>query len=312
MELFWIPLAAFVIDAIFADPSFLPHPVQLIGKLLDKLEKTARKNFPNRFGGVLSLLILLLMVFAVVTAFIGIPYVGWIFALYFAWSGLALGSLLNEGTKAVQAVASGSLDEGRKAVSMLVSRDVSESTEEELYKTLAETLSENFNDGIIAPFFWLVLSGPVGLWLYKATSTMDSMWGYKNEKWIDLGWAGAKFDDLLAYLPARFSAMFLQCTANLAGLGSGRGVWDGVARDAAKMESPNAGWPMAMAAHLYGRPMGGSAVYFGKVKEKPELGVGDEAWDKATLIQLIKHIRLAAIFGCGLLWLAVSLLRLVF
>lgn len=312
MELFWIPLAAFVIDAIFADPSFLPHPVQLVGKLLDKLEKTARKNFPNRFGGVLSLLILLLMVFVVVTAFIGIPYVGWIFALYFAWSGLALGSLLNEGTKAVQAVASGSLDEGRKAVSMLVSRDVSESTEEELYKTLAETLSENFNDGIIAPFFWLVLSGPVGLWLYKATSTMDSMWGYKNEKWIDLGWAGAKFDDLLAYLPARFSAMFLQCTANLAGLGSGRGVWDGVARDAAKMESPNAGWPMAMAAHLYGRPMGGSAVYFGKVKEKPVLGVGDDVWDKATLIQLIKHIRLAAIFGCGLLWLAVSLLRLVF
>ena len=312
MELFWIPLAAFVIDAIFADPSFLPHPVQLVGKLLDKLEKTARKNFPNRFGGVLSLLILLLMVFVVVTAFIGIPYVGWIFALYFAWSGLALGSLLNEGSKAVQAVASGSLDEGRKAVSMLVSRDVSESTEEELYKTLAETLSENFNDGIIAPFFWLVLSGPVGLWLYKATSTMDSMWGYKNEKWIELGWAGAKFDDLLAYLPARFSAMFLQCTANLAGLGSGRGVWDGVARDAAKMESPNAGWPMAMAAHLYGRPMGGSAVYFGEVKEKPVLGVGDDVWDKATLIQLIKHIRLAAIFGCGLLWLAVSLLRLVF
>ncbi|KAF1075480.1 adenosylcobinamide-phosphate synthase CbiB [Halodesulfovibrio sp. MK-HDV] len=312
MELFWIPLAAFVIDAIFADPSFFPHPVQLIGKLLDKLEKTARKNFSNRFGGVLSLLILLLMVFVVVTTCIGIPYVGWIFALYFAWSGLALGSLLSEGTKAVQAVASGSLDDGRKAVSMLVSRDVSESTEEELYKTLAETISENFNDGIIAPFFWLVLSGPVGLWLYKATSTMDSMWGYKNEKWIDLGWAGAKFDDLLAYLPARFSAMFLQCTANLAGLGSGRGVWDSVARDAAKMESPNAGWPMAMAAHLYGRPMGGSAVYFGKVKEKPVLGVGDEAWDKATLIQLIKHIRLAAIFGCGLLWLAVSLLRLVF
>jgi adenosylcobinamide-phosphate synthase len=312
MELFWIPLAAFVIDAIFADPSFLPHPVQLIGKFLDKLEKTARKNIPNRLGGVLSLMILLLMVFVVVNFCIGIPYVGWVVALYFAWSGLALGSLLKEGTKAVQAVASGSLDEGRKAVSMLVSRDVSESTEEELYKTLAETLSENFNDGIIAPFFWLVLSGPVGLWLYKATSTMDSMWGYKNEKWIDLGWAGAKFDDLLAYLPARFSAMFLQCTANLAGLGSGRGVWDSVARDAAKMESPNAGWPMAMAAHLYGRPMGGSAVYFGKVKEKPVLGVGDEAWDKATLIQLIKHIRLAAIFGCGLLWLAVSLLRLVF
>lgn len=312
MELFWIPLAAFVIDAIFADPSFFPHPVKLIGRMLDKLEKTARKNLPNRLGGVLSLLILLLLVFVIVSICIGIPYVGWIFALYFAWSGLALGSLLNEGTKAVQAVASGSLDEGRKAVSMLVSRDVSESSEEELYKTLAETLSENFNDGIIAPFFWLVLSGPVGLWLYKATSTMDSMWGYKNEKWIDLGWAGAKFDDLLAYLPARFSAMFLQCTANLAGLGSGRGVWNSVARDAAKMESPNAGWPMAMAAHLYGRPMGGSAVYFGKVKEKPVLGAGDEAWDKATLVQLIKHIRLAAIFGCGLLWLVVSLLRLVF
>lgn len=312
MKLFWIPLAAFVIDAVFGDPRSLPHPVQLIGRLLNKLEKTARRNFPNKLGGVLSLFILLLMVFIVVNICIGIPYVGWVFALYFAWSGLALGSLLSEGTKAVHAVASGSLKEGRKAVSMLVSRDVSESTEEELYKTLAETLSENFNDGIIAPFFWLVLSGPVGLWLYKATSTMDSMWGYKNEKWKELGWAGARFDDLLAYLPARFSAMFLQCTANLAGLGTGRGVWDGVVQDAAKMESPNAGWPMAMAAHLYGRPMGGSAVYFGKVKEKPVLGSGTEEWDSHSLMQLIKHIRLAAIFGCGLLWLVVSLLRLIF
>lgn len=312
MKFFWIPLAAFVIDAVFGDPRSLPHPVQLIGRLLNKLEKTARRNFPNKLGGFLSLLILLLMVFIVVNLCIGIPYVGWVFALYFAWSGLALGSLLSEGTKAVHAVASGSLKEGRKAVSMLVSRDVSESTEEELYKTLAETLSENFNDGIIAPFFWLMLSGPVGLWLYKATSTMDSMWGYKNEKWKELGWAGAKFDDLLAYLPARFSAMFLQCTANLAGLGTGRGVWDGVVQDAAKMESPNAGWPMAMAAHLYGRPMGGSAVYFGKVKEKPVLGSGAEAWDNHSLLQLIKHIRLAAIFGCGLLWLVVTLLRLIF
>ncbi|WP_027361226.1 adenosylcobinamide-phosphate synthase CbiB [Halodesulfovibrio aestuarii] len=312
MELFWIPLAAFVIDAIFADPSFFPHPVQLIGRFLDKLEKKARKNFSNRLGGVLSLLILLLLVFIIVNTCISIPYAGWVFALYFAWSGLALGSLLNEGTKAVQAVSSGSLKEGRKAVSMLVSRDVSECSEEELYKTLAETLSENFNDGIIAPFFWLVLSGPVGLWLYKATSTMDSMWGYKNEKWIDLGWAGAKFDDLLAYLPARFSAMFLQSTANLAGLGSGRGVWNSVAQDAAKMESPNAGWPMAMVAHLYGSPMGGRAVYFGKVKQKPVLGSGNTVWDKHSLVQLIKHIRLAAIFGCGLLWLVVSLLRLVF
>ncbi|SIN69392.1 adenosylcobinamide-phosphate synthase CbiB [Halodesulfovibrio marinisediminis] len=312
MELFWIPLAALVIDAIFGDPRSFPHPVQLIGSMLNRLEKTTRKNFPNRLGGVLSLLILLLLVFIAVSFFIDLPYVGWVFALYFAWSGLALGSLLNEGTKAVQAVSSGSIEEGRKAVSMLVSRDVSESSEEELYKTLAETLSENFNDGIIAPFFWLILSGPVGLWLYKATSTMDSMWGYKNEKWIDLGWAGAKFDDLLAYVPARFSAMFLQSTANLAGLGSGRGAWDSVARDAAKMESPNAGWPMAMAAHLYGRPMGGRAVYFGKIKEKPVLGAGDEAWDHHSLIQLIKHIRLAAIFGCGLMWLIVTLLRLVF
>ncbi|MCT4626847.1 adenosylcobinamide-phosphate synthase CbiB [Halodesulfovibrio sp.] len=312
MEYLWIPLAAFLIDVVFADPACLPHPVQLIGRMLNKLEKLARKNFPNRVGGVLSLVILLLLVFIIVSAFIDIPYLGWVFALYFAWSGLALGSLLNEGTKAVQAIASGSLDRGRSAVSMLVSRDVSNATQEELYKTLAETLSENFNDGIIAPFFWLVLSGPVGLWLYKATSTMDSMWGYKNEKWIDLGWAGAKFDDVLAYVPARLSAMFLQWTANLAGLGPAKGVWNSVVRDAEKMESPNAGWPMAMAAHLYGRPMGGEAVYFGKVKEKPVLGVGDDVWNKHSLMQLIKHIRLAAIFGCGLLWLLVALFRMLF
>ena len=309
MEYFWIPLLALVIDAICADPSFFPHPVQAIGGILNRLEVRARKNFPNRLGGVLSLCILLLIVYIIVGGLVDIPKIGWIFALYFSWAGLALGSLLREGTKAVHAISSGTIEEGRQAVSMLVSRDVSQAPEETLYKTLAETLSENFNDGIIAPFFWLVLSGPVGLWLFKATSTMDSMWGYKNEKWLALGWAGAKFDDLLAYVPARFSAMFLQSTAALAGLGSKGGLWDSVAVDAAKMESPNAGWPMAMAAHLYERPMGGSAVYFGAVKEKPVLGRGGLQWDEHSLLQLIKHLRLAAIFGCGLMWLVVTMVR---
>ena len=309
MEFFWIPLAAFIIDAIFADPRFFPHPVQFIGSLLDTLEIFALKNFPNRTGGVLALSILLLLVFIIVSVLIDIPKIGWIFSLYFAWAGLAFGSLLGEGTKALRAVASGDIEEGRKAVSMLVSRDVSQSSEEELYKTLAETLSENFNDGVIAPFFWLVLSGPVGLWMYKATSTMDSMWGYKNEKWLELGWAGAKFDDLLAYIPARLSAFFLQTTSSVAGLGVRSGIWDSVAHDAAKMESPNAGWPMAMAACLHNRPMGGKAVYFGKIKEKPVLGSGAAPWDEQSVFRLIKHIRLAAIFGCGLMWLLVTLIR---
>ncbi|MBG3878297.1 cobalamin biosynthesis protein, partial [Desulfovibrio oxamicus] len=211
------------------------------------------------------------------------PWLGALVAVYFAWAGLALGSLLREGRRTLHAIEHGTLDEARTAVSMLVSRDTAQLDRPDLRRALAETLAENFNDGFVAPFFWLLLGGPAALWAYKAVSTMDSMWGYRTDRWRDLGRACARLDDVLAWLPARLAVFFLWLSAPLVLAGKGarggpggtHGGWQGfgpMARDARSMESPNAGWPMSAAAWLHGAPMGGPTPYFGAVKHKPVLG----------------------------------------
>ncbi|NHZ47329.1 CobD/CbiB family cobalamin biosynthesis protein, partial [Nitratidesulfovibrio liaohensis] len=273
------------------------------------------------------------------------PWLGALVAVYFAWAGLALGSLLREGRRTLHAIEHGTLDEARTAVSMLVSRDTAQLDRPDLRRALAETLAENFNDGFVAPFFWLLLGGPAGLWGYKAVSTMDSMWGYRTEEWCDLGRACARLDDVLAWVPARLSALFLWLSAPLAKV---RGGWQGfgrMARDARSMESPNAGWPMSAAAWLHGAPMGGPTPYFGVVKHKPVLGprpsgnvlgstVADAcgtastsapasasasafacgptpAWNAERLEGLLRHLRVAGLVAAGCLWAGALLLRLL-
>ncbi len=313
-----LPVLALGLDLAFGDPRTLPHPVQAVGWMLDRLERLARRAGASRLTGALCLGALLSITGLAVWTLIGIPYVGIVFSLYLAWTGLALGSLLRECRLAAAAVAGEDIEAARAAVSMLVSRDLSQADQGELYRALGETLSENFNDGFVAPFFWLVLGGPLGLWLYKAVSTTDSMWCYKTERWRSLGWAGARLDDVLAYVPARLSACMLAVSAPLAGVGSGmplRGLWHNVARDAGQMESPNAGWPMAMAAWLHRRTMGGATWYFGQLKEKPVLGprpcdagiAGARTWDAAGIEALLRHVRIAAVLGGVLLWLVVLL-----
>lgn len=320
-----LPLMALGMDMAFGDPRCIPHPVQGIGRVLDVLEQVVRKVHVSRFSGSLCLVLLLVLVWATAHWLVGIPVLGVLISLYLAWSGLALGSLLRECGKASQAIALPDIECGRAAVAMLVSRDVSQADRDALYRALAETLSENFNDGFVAPYFWLILGGPVGLWLYKAVSTMDSMWGYKTEKWRLLGWAGAKLDDMLAYIPARLAAFFLAVTGPVAGVAGRRSfidLWQRVDADARTMESPNAGWPMAMAAWQHDRHMGGIAWYFGQKKAKPVLGpraVHDaeglhgldaqpRVWDAEGIEALLRHVRIAAIAGGILLWLAGLLL----
>ena len=347
----WLPPVALALDLVLADPRRLPHPVQAVGWLLDRMEAAvrARVHPPTRLAGVFCLCLMLIAVAVCVQGILGLPVAGVLAACYLAWAGLAAGSLLSECGRALEAVAHEDIAVGRHAVSMLVSRDVSQAGRDDLHRALAETLAENFNDGVIAPFFWLVLGGPLWLWLYKAVSTMDSMWGYRTEEWRALGWAGARLDDCLAFVPARLAALFLLLAAPLAGVratdAGGRaggspgvggcsgllsrlkgvcGLIGLIAADARTMESPNAGWPMAAAAWLHGRRMGGPTTYFGQTKDKPVLGprgeCGDEArptaqpeaqapgWDAVSVRALLRHVRAAALLGCAVMWGAVALL----
>jgi adenosylcobinamide-phosphate synthase len=298
LTLFSLPFLAFLLDLLLGDPQRLPHPVRLIGRWLDWLEpQTRRTGLPLRAAGVLCVLATAGGVYAVVDFLCGIKYFGMFLLLYFAYAGLALGELLSSARQALKLIENGAqLDEAREAVGMLVSRSTASMDQAELRKTLAETVSENFCDAYVAPMFYLVLGGPALLWAYKAVSTMDSMWGYKTERFRELGWAAARTDDALAFIPARMSALLLLGVGAVMGL-NWRPALARVRADAATMDSPNAGWPMAMCAWLLQGGMGGPATYFGEVKQKPVLGPEEALWTVEKISKLSRLVLFAGFAG---------------
>ncbi len=280
------------LDLLFGDPQGWPHPVRLIGRGLDLCEKWVRGvGIPLRLGGQIALVVMVVLCAGSVWLLTSLPLVGELAGLYLGSAGLALGCLLRECGIVLELVESGQLGQARRHLGGLVSRDTAEMNASEILRSLGETLAENFNDGFVAPFFWLALCGPIGLWAYKAVSTMDSMWGYRTERFEALGNAGAKADDLLAWIPARLSAVCIW----LAGMMTLRFTSFGaLVRDAEKMESPNAGWPMSAAAYVVGVSMGGPTRYFGQMKEKPLLGPTGQEWTPGKIRQMRKVLALAA------------------
>ena len=311
----WLPPLAFLLDLLLADPEFPPHPVRAIGNLAHLLETPARRSRHPLLAGGIALFLLLAATGCVVTTLVLLPYgIGTVAALYFSWSGLALGCLIREGEKTLAVVrkaeaAPACLPEARMAVQMLVSRDCAAMPPADLYRALAESVSENYNDAFVAPYFWLCLGGPVALWLYKTASTMDSLWGYTNERFLYFGRAAARLDDALAFVPARLSALLLYLTALCSGASrcgpcaelSCLSRWPGwkiVAHEARQSSSPHAGWPMAVAAWLFDGKAGGPTLYDGLVRQKPLMGPATGCWNTDNTALLIRHVRLAGLAGC--------------
>lgn len=312
MEYWWLIPVAFFLDMAFGDPP-LPwrHPVTIIGKILQGLEPWARRAKGSRPVGLLCLLLTVGLTGYGVYILTALPIVGLVMSIYFAYAGLATRSLLQTCEEIITVIEEGSLEEAQQALSKIVTRDTSVQDRDSLRKSLADSLSENVTDAVVAPMFWLLLGGPVGLWCYKAVSTMDSMWGYKIEKWLTLGWAGARMDDALAYIPARLAALFLWAAGTLARLPrQNNGRWPGftlISQQARGMESPNSGWPMAAAAWILGARMGGPTMYFGTMNNKPWVGPPlEEAqpWDAQRLRALLVLVRNAALLGAGCLYAA--------
>lgn len=283
-------LACFVADIFIGDPPRWPHPVKIIGRALDRLEPVLRKSGINlKFLGFAVFFAGSFITLSAVTLLISLPFIGFILSIYLGYACLALGSLIYEIRKVQKLIVAGSLQEARKAMSFLVSRDTAELNEQELYQTLAETLSENYNDAFCAPFFYLSLLSVPWAWMYKMVSTMDSMWGYKTDKWKELGYAGAKADDILAYIPARLAALSMLGGAYILGFEKNVRL-SVIAADARRMESPNAGWTMSAGAHILGVRMGGNASYFGEKKSKPVLGRGEGSYSSAKIDQLVSLV----------------------
>lgn len=268
---------ALMLDLIIGDPRWLPHPVVAIGRMINALDGCLRNPWLNeRLAGVLLLLLVVAISAGITWVLLQtltslLPLAGLIATIVISATCLAARSLHNESARVASALLSGDLPLARQYLSYIVGRDTAQLDESEIWRALIETVAENTSDGIIAPLFWLTIGGPVAAMAFKSVSTLDSMVGYRNRRYLDMGWASARMDDLLNYVPARLSALLIVCAAPLAGYSAFAAARIAL-RDRLKHPSPNSGHPEAAAAGALGVRLGGPAHYCGVPSWKEYLG----------------------------------------
>lgn len=268
---------AVALDLLLGDPRWLPHPVVLIGRLVTVLENRLRELFRNLVAAGVILLLAVVSISACATllllhvATLLHPMVGILAAALVSWTCLAARSLHTESALVARELTLGNLPEARRLLSRIVGRDTEQLDESEIWRALIETVAENTTDGIIAPLFWLTVGGPVAAIAYKAVSTLDSMVGYKNDRYLLFGRASARMDDLLNLIPARLTAVLMVVAAPLVGL-SFRGALKIVLRDRLNHPSPNSAHAEAAAAGALGVRLGGRSTYGGRESWKQTIG----------------------------------------
>ena len=277
-------ILGFILDLIVGDPHWLYHPIRLVGHLISGLEKLLRSIFPKTEQGELIAGGFLLVLTAgittavtwglLLTAGLVHPCLRFALEVIMCYWVLATKSLKTETMKVYDALKEGDLKKARFAVSMVVGRDTEVLDDIGVTKAAVETVAENASDGVIAPLLFLMIGGaPLGFF-YKAVNTMDSMVGYKNDKYLYFGRAAAKFDDVLNYIPARLSGMLMCGAAAFCGMDS-KNAWRIYWRDRYNHSSPNSAHTEATAAGAMHIQLAGNAYYFGKLYEKPTLGDPD-------------------------------------
>jgi len=272
-------VAGYVLDLIIGDPHGMWHPICFIGNMISFFEKGLRKGKSEKqdlAAGVLLVILVTGISTAIPLVLLLVCYRIWFwfgFALetYMCYTILATKSLKTESMKVAKALETEGLDAGRYAVSMIVGRDTKELTETGVVKAAVETVAENTSDGILAPMFYMVIGGPVLGYFYKAVNTMDSMVGYKNDKFLYFGRAAAKFDDVMNFIPSRISGILMILAAPLVKL-DGKNAWKIFKRDRLCHASPNSAQTEAVMAGALQVQLAGDAWYFGKKHEKPTIG----------------------------------------
>ncbi|MDN3560094.1 adenosylcobinamide-phosphate synthase CbiB [Vreelandella neptunia] len=304
---------AIVIDLVVGDPRSLPHPVVLIGRFISAFERlwnrgTEQQRRVSGFmltifvvGGVWSISWLLLILLAALH-----PGLALIAELWLLSTTLAIKGLGDAASAVIKPLTQGDLPAARTALGMIVGRDTQNLDEAEITRGTVETVAENTVDGITAPLFFALIGGAPLALAYKAVNTLDSMVGYKNQRYADFGFASAKLDDLANWVPARLTALCLWLAGLLLSLaGVVRLRWQGALwgtfRDAPRHPSPNAGWPEAMVARLLGVQLGGTNVYQGVVSHRATLG---EPFEVLRVSHITSTLRL--MHGAWLLFMLLS------
>lgn len=289
MELFsyhvfalWIGV---VLDSLIGDPHFLPHPIRLIGRWISYLDKKLLGETPSELseteqkkkGFALVLLVIIPVVVITFALVYGVYFVniiaGIVMESIFTFYCLSLKTLFAESQKVVIILQEEGIEKAREALSMIVGRDTKILNKNEIIKATVETVAENTSDGAVAPLFYLFIGGPVFGMLYKAINTMDSMIGYKNDRYEHFGYAAAKLDDIANFLPSRFCARLIILAATvMTNEFSGKEAKRIYKRDRLNHKSPNSAQSESAFAGAMGIQIGGGAYYFGKWVEKPTIG----------------------------------------
>jgi adenosylcobinamide-phosphate synthase len=313
-------ISAFFLDLAIGDPRWLPHPVRMIGRAICFLEGRLRslfgKNREKEAGILLVLLIVLPAAFAAyfISEALLFPsrgvlmVVGMVVMVYLVAATIALRELVSSARLVINSVKEGNIAAARSNLSMIVGRDTGSLNEDGVLRGVIETVAENLSDGVIAPLFYFVIGGlPLAI-AYKAINTLDSMVGYKNEKYISFGWAAARLDDIANFIPARITGLliviasfcyFLTSQPGLA-LSAARRSLSVMVRDGRKHTSPNSGIPEAAMAGCLGVRLGGPSTYGGLLVQKPFIGDNRNedyrrAAEHATAIVLVAAV--AAVLG---------------
>lgn len=282
-----VVIAGFILDIIFGDPYCIPHPVRAMGKCIEICERffvnlfnisyEREKNIvKKKIAGIL--IVIGVLVFSVGISFI-ILYTAGKVNIYLkifiecimCYQLLAMKSLKRESMKVYYALKNGDIENARKAVSMIVGRDTERLNKEGITRAAVETVAENTSDGVIAPLLFIMCFGVLGGFFYKAVNTMDSMIGYKNDKYLYMGRAAARLDDIVNFIPSRISALFMILSAFILRMNCKNAFYI-FKRDRFKHKSPNSAQTEAVCAGALNIELGGSSYYFGKLCEKPAIG----------------------------------------
>ncbi len=287
---------AFLLDLIAGDPQWSFHPIRIIGQLITCLETLLKNLFQNSISekktGFLLCLSVITIVYSVTFSIVyGAYWVNTYFGLlvssilvYFTISLRALG----QGALAIKSLlVKGNEEEARNLLSLIVGRDTARLNREESVRATVETVAENTSDGVVAPLFYVLLGGaPLGM-TYKAINTLDSMVGYKNERYLQLGWASARCDDLANYLPARLTGLLLFASAVLLRK-DWKNAWMTMVRDARKHASPNSGYPESAVAGALNVRLGGSNYYNGILRTTAFLGYQGKPLNEASIGDVVR------------------------
>jgi len=279
-------ILAFILDLAIGDPKWLPHPVRIIGMAITHLENFLRSFFAGsgeRAGGIMLVLLIVLpsalltylLCFMLRQATDGLfMIISKALLIYLAGTTIALRELISSAKQVIDSIGAGMLDDARRHLGMIVGRDTEDLSEDGVLRATIETLAENLSDGVIAPVFYLAIGGlPLAI-AYKAINTLDSMVGYKNDRYIRFGWAAARLDDIANYIPARITGVFIAVASFILprSLSSGINSLKIMFRDGKNHTSPNSGVPEAAMAGALGIRLGGPSTYGGLLIEKPYIG----------------------------------------